>query len=37
MHLYDSRTFIKLFNDMDNIYKNIEERNLKKPENINYF
>ena len=33
-HFNDSKAFIKFSNDMDNIYKNIEEYNLNKKRKI---
>ena len=33
MYLNDSKAFIKCSNDMDDIYKNIEEHNQNKNEN----
>ena len=37
-HFYDSEVFIEYSNDMDDIYKNIEEHNPnKKPETLMVF
>ena len=37
-HFYDSKVFIEYSNDMDDIYKNIEEHNPnKKPETLIVF
>ena len=37
-HFNDSKTFIEYSNDMDDIYKNIEENNpIKKTKNFNCF
>ena len=33
-HLHDSKAFIEYVNNMDDIYKNIEEYNLNKKRNI---
>ena len=36
-HLHDSKAFIEYSNNMDNIYKNIEEYNPDKKRKINCF